>query len=78
MRRRGLPEVIVFNPTEKSRDIGLLTGTTTNDAMSATTAKVSRKGNSNHDAADDTSGTFEEWTLLCTTPSSSVISCFVF
>lgn len=45
--------------------------------MSASSAKVSRKENSNHDGADETSGNVKEWRLSCTTPFSFVFRHFV-
>lgn len=45
--------------------------------MSASSAKVSRKENSNHDGADETSGNVKEWRLSCTTPFSFVFRRFV-
>lgn len=45
--------------------------------MSASSAKVSRKENSNHDGADETSGNVKEWRLSCTTPFSFVYRDFV-
>lgn len=45
--------------------------------MSASSAKVSRKENSNHDGADETSGNVKEWRLSCPTPFSFVYRHFV-
>jgi len=41
--------------------------------MSASPAKVSRKENSNHDGAEETSGNVKEWRLSGTTPFSFVV-----
>lgn len=45
--------------------------------MSASSAKVSRKENSNHDGADETSGNVKEWRLSSTTPFSFVFVLFL-